>query len=473
MLMNLWDFDVWSLLIHLTILLGGMLIANVLRRSIRPLRQSLIPNAVLGGFLILIVDFVLKQTLNIHMFGANTNTLEILTYHGLGLGVAAITLKDENEDEAEKKRERSTIFNYGIMVVSTYLLQGIIGLFITIGLFYLMSNVVFPAAGLILPMGWGQGPGQAYAWGHNYEVTWNFDKGTSFGLTVAAMGFIAASMGGIFYLSRMKKKGMIRVYEDSEEMEDLSAEQITKKGEIPLSESMDKLTVQVALVAVAYSMSYLLMMGFNMIINTGVLGNFGYNTLQPLVWGFNFLFATFTALLLKMILRKLKKAKLIKREYKNDFLQNRFSGFMFDIMVVASIAAIDLSAFQEQSFIIPLVVMFIIGIIFTYWYCDFVCKRVFPTLRHESFLALYGILSATNSMGFILLREVDPNFKTPVARYVIYQVVYASLFGFPLMLLMGYAPHGVTASIIPAVILVAFFAVMNILLFRKQIFKRK
>ena len=471
--MNLWDFDVWSLLVHLTILLGGMLIANVLRRSIKPLRQSLIPNAVLGGFLILFIDFILKKTLDFHMFGSDTNTLEILTYHGLGLGVVAITLKDENEDEIEKKRERSTIFNYGIMVVATYLLQGIIGLFITIGLFYALSNVVFPAAGLILPMGWGQGPGQAYAWGHNYEVTWNFDKGTSFGLTVAAMGFIAASMGGIFYLSRMKKKGMVRVYEDSEETEDLSAEKITKKGEIPLSESMDKLTVQIALVAVAYSMAYLLMTGFNLIIDTGVLGNFGYNTLQPLVWGFNFLFATFTALLLKMILRKLKKAKLIKREYKNDFLQNRFSGFMFDIMVVASIAAIDLSAFQEHSFIIPLIIMFIIGIIFTYWYCDFVCKRVFPTLRHESFLALYGILSATNSMGFILLREVDPNFKTPVARYVIYQVVYASIFGFPLMLLMGYAPHGVTASIITLGILTAFFAAMNVLLFRKQIFKGK
>ena len=470
--MNLWDFDVWSLLIHLTILLGGMLLANVLRRSIKPLRQSLIPNAVLGGFLILLVDFILIQALDIHMFGANTNMLEILTYHGLGLGVAAITLKDENDDETEKKRERSTIFNYGIMVVATYLLQGIIGLFITIGLFYALSNVVFPAAGLILPMGWGQGPGQAYAWGHNYEVTWGFTKGTSFGLTVAAMGFIAASMGGIFYLSRMKKKGLVRVYEDSEEIEDLSAEQITKKGEIPLSESMDKLTVQIALVAVAYGMAYLLMMGFNLIIDTGVLGNFGYNTLQPLVWGFNFLFATFTALLLKMILRKLKKAKLIKREYKNDFLQNRFSGFMFDIMVVASIAAIDLSAFQERSFIVPLIVMFIVGIISTYWYCDFVCKNVFPTFRHESFLALYGILSATNSMGFILLREVDPNFKTPVARYVIYQVVYASIFGFPLMLLMGYAPHGVTASLVTVGILTAFFAVMNILLFRKQIFDR-
>jgi len=236
---------------------------------------------------------------------------------------------------------------------------------------------------------------------------------------------------------------------------------------------MDKLTVQIALVAIAYAMSYLLMMGFNVVINTGILGDFGFNTLQPLVWGFNFLFATFTAILLKTILRKLKLSGLIKREYTNDFLQNRFSGFMFDIMVVASIAAIDLSAFRVRAFVIPLIIIFIIGIVSTYFYCDIICKHIFPTLRHESFLALYGILAATNSMGFILLREIDPNFNTPVARYVIYQVIYASIFGFPLMLLMGYAPHGVLPSVITVGILIAFFAVMNLLLFRRQLFSKR
>ena len=457
------------MLIHLTILLGGMMLANILRRTIKPLRQSLIPSAVLGGFIILLIDFFLKSLFKIKVF--DSMTLETLTYHGLGLGVAAITLKDDGNRE-EKKRERGVIFSYGAMVVSTYLLQAVVGVVITIGLFYTALKV-FPAAGLLLPMGFGQGPGQAYAWGHNYEATWGFENGTSFGLTVAAMGFIAASVGGVFYLYRLRKKGIVKVIDNSEEVEDLSAEQVTRSGEIPLSESMDKMTVQVALVAIAYSMAYILMSGFNALINSGVLGAFGYNTLQPLVWGFNFLFATFAALLLKMILRKLKKANVIKREYTNDFLQNRFSGFMFDIMVVASIAAIDLSAFRVQAFVIPLAAFFVIGIVVTYWYCDFVCKRVFPSLRHESFLALYGMLTATNSVAFILLREIDPNFKTPVARYIIYQVIYASMFGFPLMLLMGYAPHDVTSAIITAGILLVFLAVMNLLLFRKQIFKTR
>ncbi len=469
MAMNFWDYDIWSFLVTMTILLAGMMVANMLRRLIRPLRQSLIPSAVLGGFIVLLVDFIFKSVFKIVLF--ENVMLESLTYHGLGLGFVSIALKDDGNKE-EQKKERKTIFNFGVTVVSTYLLQAVLGLIVTIGLFYMIPNV-FPASGLILPMGFGQGPGQAYNWGHNYEATWGFSDGTSFGLTIAAMGFVSASIGGVIYLERLKKKGLVKLSDDNEEVEDLSMEHITKKGEIPLSESMDKLTVQVALVFIAYAMAYVMMLGFNVIIDTGVLGDFGVNTLQPLIWGFNFLFATISAMILKMILKGLKKSGIMKREYTNDFMQTRISGFMFDLMVVASIAAINLSAFRIRSFVITLITLCVVGMIATYFYCDYVCKRMYPTIRHESFLALYGMLTGTNSTGIILLREIDPMFKTPVAKYLVYQVLYASIFGFPLMLLMGFAPRDLASTMITLGICLAFFAAMNLLLFREKLFSKK
>jgi hypothetical protein len=45
--MNFWDAGVWSFIVSLTVLLAGMLLANMLRRMIKPLRQSLIPSSVL------------------------------------------------------------------------------------------------------------------------------------------------------------------------------------------------------------------------------------------------------------------------------------------------------------------------------------------------------------------------------------------------------------------------------------------
>lgn len=469
MAMRFWDYNIWSLLVTMSVLLGGMLVANMMRRLIKPLRRSLIPSAVLGGFLILLIEFILKTTLDISMF--DNLTLEALTYHGLGLGFVAIALKDGG-DKAEKKKERGTILNFGATVVSSYLLQGGLGLLVTIGLFFVLP-AVFPASGLLLPMGYGQGPGQAYNWGNIYENVWGFTDGASFGLTLAAMGFVSASIGGIFYLERLKRKGIIKITADNDETENLTAEQITKQGEIPLSESMDKLTVQIALVFIAYIVAYLMMSGINLVIESGVLGEFGYNTLQPLIWGFNFLFATISATLLKAALGMMKKTGLLKREYTNDFMQTRISGFMFDLMVVASIAAIKLSAFRIQSFVISLILLCVAGTIATYWYCDFVCKRVFPGIRHESFLGLFGMLTGTNSTGIILLREIDPSFKTPVARYLVYQVLYASILGFPLMMLMGYAPSGLNSSLITFAAMTAFFIVLNVFLFRGRIFSKK
>ena len=157
---NFWDPGVWSLMIELTILLVSMLTANMLRRLIKPLRQSLIPSSVLGGFLILFANIAYEKITGVSLF--NKVTMETLTYHGLGLGFVAMALRSNKREK--NKKSNIAVFDAGVTTVSSYLLQGILGLSITIGLFYLIGN--WPVSGLLLPMGFGQGPGQAYNWGH-------------------------------------------------------------------------------------------------------------------------------------------------------------------------------------------------------------------------------------------------------------------------------------------------------------------
>ncbi len=465
---NLWDSGVWNFIIVLTVLLIGMMAANVLRRVIPPLRRSMIPSSVLGGFLVLIAGFIYKKITGNPML--DVRTLEALTYHGLGLGFVAMSLKT-TEREKDPHRQRD-IFNSGLTTVAGYLLQGIAGLAITIGFSYALGS--FPAAGLLLPMGYGQGPGQAYNWGHTYEATYGFANGTSFGLTVAAVGFIAASVGGIIFLNVLRRRGRFSGETGSDYNEThLTAQHITGNGEIPLSESMDKLTVQIALAFIAYIAAYAFMAGVNAVIETGVLGNFGYNTVRPLIWGFNFLFGTIFAIVLKAILRGLKKANVIKREYTNNFMQSRIAGFMFDMMVVASIAAIDLRAFTIREFIVPLSVVCVAGAVVTYFLLRFTCKRLFPDYEDEQWLAMYGMLTGTASTGVILLRERDPNFETPAANNLVYQQLWAIVFGFPMLLLLAVAPKGITKSWITLGLLVVLFIVIEIISFRSLIFRRR
>ena len=82
---------------------------------------------------------------------------------------------------------------------------------------------------------------------------------------------------------------------------------------------------------------------------------------------------------------------------------------------------------------------------------------------------MYGMLTVTASTGIILLREIDGEFKTPAADNLVYQNFPAIVFGFPMMLLATLAPK---QPILTLIILVAFFLVMNIILFRNQIFRR-
>ena len=455
---NFWDSNVWGSFLLIGILLSSLLVANVLRRKVSFLRNSLIPSSVLGGILILIFVAVYKVCsggvglFDAEIFGGNAYSfMEILTYHCLALGFIASTLKSS---DAKMTRERSVeIFNTGVTTVSTYLLQGILGMGITM-VAALIIKGFFPAAGLLLPFGFGQGTGQAMNYGTIYETQFGFAGGKSFGLTIAALGFLSAATGGVVHLNILRKKGFTATQTKATH----NLEKIEEENEIPMQESIDKLTIQIAIIAVAYMVAYLLMY---------LLGNL-LPGMKSVIYGFNFLLGVLSATLVKFIIGLLRKSKLMNRVYLNNFLLTRTSNFFFDLMVVAGVAAIRLDILENYWGI--MLILGIAGLICTYAYEILVAKLLFPKYPQEQFLMMYGMLTGTASTGTILLRELDPEFKTPAADNMVYQNFPAIVFGFPMMLLATLAPQ---KPVLTFIILVAFFAVMNVILFRSFIFKKK
>jgi ESS family glutamate:Na+ symporter len=195
---NFWDFSVWGWVILFAILLGSLLVGNVLKKSIPWLQESLIPTSVLGGIILLIVAAIYKTITGEVMFdtaifnGNGTANLEVITYHTLALGFIASAFKTTNNKLT--KQRSAEIFNTGVTTVATYLIQGIFGLAITI-VAALIVKGFFPAAGVLLPFGFGQGTGQALNYGTIYETDFGFVGGKSFGLTIAALGFLSGSAG--------------------------------------------------------------------------------------------------------------------------------------------------------------------------------------------------------------------------------------------------------------------------------------
>lgn len=454
-----WGSDVWGTLLLLGTLLTSLVAGNMLKRRIPFLKNSLIPTSVLGGILLLILAGIYRAFAHDSIFdseifgGKGTATLEILTYHTLALGFIASTLKS-TEGKITKKRA-GEIFNTGVTTVSTYLLQAIFGFGITMIVATIITGF-FPAAGVLLPFGYGQGTGQAMNYGSIYETDFGFVGGKSFGLAIAALGFLSAALGGVIHLNIMKHCGKLNItkHEDIP----LKSEDIEAKDEIPMQESIDKITFQFAWVAVAYIITYLIMLGLGTLLPG----------MKSLIYGFNFLLGVLSATLLKTVLKFLKKTSLIKRDYTNNFLLTRVSNFFFDIMVVAGIAAIRLETLEQYWGI--LLILGVVGLIITYIYNYIVAKLLFPKYSQEQFLMMYGMLTGTASTGIILLREIDGEFQTPAADNMVYQNFPAIVFGFPMIFLATFAPK---QPILCMVIFVIFFAVMNIILFRSKIFKKR
>ena len=110
-----WDFTlanygvVWSFLVQIGLLLIFLLIGNVLRNVVPWFRKCLIPSAIIGGGLLLVVDIVCKQ------FGVmlvDNRIMQVVTYHGLGIGFAAMTLKTE---KSTIKAKKSQIVEFGAL----------------------------------------------------------------------------------------------------------------------------------------------------------------------------------------------------------------------------------------------------------------------------------------------------------------------------------------------------------------------
>lgn len=458
---DFWDFEVWGTFNLVGILLLGLLLANLLKRKIKFLRLSLIPTSVLGGFLLLLVSMVYEMIYGADLFntgffgGKGIMTLEMITYHSLAIGFIATSFKSSRE--RMNKKRAGEVLNTGLTTVATYLIQGIAGLGITIACTAFFMKDFFPAAGIILPFGFGQGTGQAMNYGNIYELDYGFVGGKSFGLTIAAMGFLCASLGGVVHLNILRKKGIF-IPKAEERAEEYNSDDIQAADEIPMNGSVDKITVQMGFVLGTYLLAYLVMYGLGELLPG----------LKSILYGFNFLFGVLIAVGINSGIIALRRSGAMKHRYVNEFLMNRISGFFFDLMIVAGIAAIELEVLKGYLGI--LLVLGAAGLLVTYFYIKFICRRLFPDYENEQFLAMYGMLTGTASTGIVLLREMDRELKGPASENLVYQNLPAMVFGFPMMIVATLAPQIPYWTLL---IILVYFLILNVILFRNRIFRRR
>ncbi len=435
---------VWTSLVQVFILAIALLLGNIIRRKVPFMRKSLIPSALIGGTIILLLKLI--PAVNDFI---NEETMEILTYHCLAVGFIAMALRKRDKNSVSTK----TVLESGVLQGGVYVLQAMLGLAVTIVLYFACD--FFAGGGVLLALGFGQGTGQALNYGNIFENEYGFEGGATFGLTIATVGFFVACIVGVVYMNILRKKGKLRVITRDEGKNQELLSKYVGENEIPDAESVDKITINVCIVLFIYGLVYLVMRLANV----------------SLLWGFNFLLGTIFALIFKIVLNFLQKKKVVHRELTNNYLLDRISGLMFDTMIIAGVAAINLE--QLSSMWWQIAIICVLGAVATFIYIRLASNTLYKGYENEGFFSMFGMLTGTASNGMILLREIDPRFETPAASNLVLSGVPAIAFGGALLLLLGYCPKGITEAIVTLVILVVAFIVFTLIIFRSKIFKRK
>ena len=389
--------------------------------------------------------------------------MQIVTYHALAVGFIASTLKFAVND---KRVPFMKSIQNGAITGGTYMLQAVLGIVVSI-LFFVIGGSLFYDAGVLLPLGFGQGPGNALTW----DIIFSNMEGTGFtgqgsvGLTIASIGFLVASVVGVIYMNIFKRKGQIV---RKEAVMERKVEDFELKNEIEDSESVDKFSIQIAFVALCYGLAFAIMFFFAKLSDwTGI------KLFNTVAWGFNFIWGVITANLVKVVIKFFRKHKVMKRKYINNYQMDRISGFAFDLMIIAGVAAIDIE--KVGNYIWFIIAVAAVGTIATIIYVRIMTKLCFKDYQHEAFLVNFGTLTGTASNGMIFLREIDPEFSTPMSSIFIVSQLPAMIFVAPLLLLLNFSASSPVNCYIAVGIFFLLFVIYTVFLIlsAKGVFKRK
>ncbi len=408
--MDAWTLEltVGDLLLDISILGGLLLAGTVLRRQVGFFQRYLVPNSLIAGFLGLILGSELFNILPLDAsrMGAYVYHLLAITFIGIGL-------------QRSSDRHTVGVVHLGFMQVSIMLIQGILGVGITLTAAWLIFPDLNPGVGLLLPLGFAMGPGIAYSVGQSWNA-FGFADGGNIGLTIAAIGFLVAYFLGMFLVNRSGA--------DTTDIPGL------RSGFLPdhdrpvgsrLSFSgaaIEPLAVHVALVGGLYYLTYLITVGL-----AGILESAGLAREIPILWSFHFILANIVAMgARRFVLRGWAGS------WMDDGMVHRMTGTFADYLIAASIVGISLTI--AWQFALPVLAICVAGTLGTYVFLRFTIRRVFGTHLFERFIGMFAQMTGNISSGLALLRVTDPEYRTPVAQELVLSSGMAMGLGFPLLL---------------------------------------
>ena len=375
-----------------------MLLAGIVLRAKIPLLQKfLFPSCLIGGVLGLIL-------LSVGIIDLSVSHLETFAFHFFNISFISVGLTPASAGQkglGGKAVLKGPLWMALIEGV-TLPLQAVIG-GLTVILFGLLGQKLFPTFGFFVPLGFTEGPGQALSFGKVWEG-FGFQHAATIGLTFAAIGFFFAFFVGVPLVNWGIRKGY-SAHGSKELPRDLLTGIIPKgqkkepAGELTMhSGNINTIAFHAALVGLVYVLTY----GFVIL-----LGKILPPDAASMMWGFFFFFGMAIGLIIRWIMGKIGVGHLL-----DPGIQRRITGWAVDFLIVSTVMAIQVVV--VWTYIVPITLASLVSGVLTTLIIVYLGSRL-DTLNLERTVAIYGTCTGTVSSGLLLLRIVDPDFKTPVA----------------------------------------------------------
>ena len=382
-----------------------------LRARVGFFQRFLVPSCLIGG----VLGLVLMHT---WVLGIETATVEAVAYHFFNISFISVGLtRDANgsEHQAKKQMIKGPAW-MALMQGLTFPMQAVLGglLVILLGWFGVQ---LFPTFGFLVPLGFNEGPGQALSIGKVWEGV-GFADAATIGLTFAAVGYFFAFFVGVPLVNRGIRSGRA-TFGSRQLPRDFLTGILNRQG---TAESAGRLTIhsgnadtlafQSALVGGVYGITYGIIQ---------FIGGFLPADVAGMLWGFFFFFGLGIALVVKWAMQRLNIQSLA-----DAGVQRRITGFSVDFLIVATVAAIELKIVWD--YLLPIGLIALVNGVMTTALVVYFGRRL-SAYSLERTAAIYGVVTGTVSCGLLLLRIVDPDFKTPVA----YELAVMNVFSLPVV----------------------------------------
>lgn len=391
----------WGIIVYFLLIGVLMFVAKILKTWLPGLNKVVIPTSLLGGTIGLIISLVFAPIIIGEDTFIDVDLMGYIVYHALAIGFIALALK-RSTSKIKKK-----IWSTGMLITSTYALQAAIGIILVLLLF----SDKFVGSGMLVALGFGQGPGLALSIGKMWDTMLG-GNGAALGVSYAFLGFVFGGTIGVLIINIMsRKKGYAKPKNYNEEGIGKETIEIDTVKEISL---LDGLTTQVIIIAIIYGLVYLTLI----IANAGLagLGNIG-DTIFGLLKGFNFIIGIMYALIYKQILKWLEKRGKNVKFITNNYMLSNITSLAFNIMIAGSVLTITLDFLATYG--LQLIITAIFAGVATMFYLRYMTNKVYGEYQDQYFIGLFGMLTGVASTGLALLKGIDPNLETPVAEEMV------------------------------------------------------